>query len=146
MFQKYSTCKTLPLLSIFVLSSHRGEPDDETRDKIVFCASSCVQLLKVVLAESNVKHLNIACDILELLNLCISAVVCGCASEENDLQREREKEQLKQMCSLVDESLEAQKKWLNKVLQNRIPCYSVSSVHNELEVSQGNVCIVTNLV
>ena len=104
-----------------------------------------MQLLKVVLAESKVEHLNILCDILELLNLCAS-VVCGCASEENDLQREREKEQLKQMCSLVDESLEAQKKWLNKVLQNRIPCYSVSSVHNELEVSQGNVCIVTNLV
>ena len=134
------------LTYVFILSSHRGEPDDDTRDKIMFCASSCVQLLKVVLAESKVEHLNILCDILELLNLCISTVVCGCASEENDLQREREKQQFKQMCSLVKESLEAQKKWLNKVLQNRIPCYSVSSVHNELEVSQGNVCIVTDLV
>ena len=112
----------------------------------MFCASSCVQLLKVVLAESKVEHLNILCDILELLNLCISTVVCGCASEENDLQREREKQLFKQMCSLVKESLESQKKWLNKVLQSRIPCYSLSSVHNELEVSQGNVCIVTNLV
>ena len=117
------------------MSSHRGEPDDDTRDKIMFCASSCVQLLKVVLAESKVEHLNILCDILELLNLYTS-VVCGCASEENDkMQREREKEHLKQICSLVEESLEALKKWLSKVLQSRIPCNSMSCVHKELEVS-----------
>ena len=111
----------------------RGEPDDDTRDKIMFCASSCVQLLKVVLLESKVEHLNILCDILELLNLCTS-VVCGCASEENDTQREREKEQLKQMCSLVEESLEAQKKWLKKVLFRTIPCFDVTSRNRELGV------------
>ena len=104
--------------------------DDAKCDRILYSASSCLYLLTVLLAELQKERLDILCNLLELLNQCTS-VLCAYADEDSGLQ----KNQSKQVHSLISESLEALHKWLKKVLSPKIPSYE-AGVQTELEVGQ----------
>ena len=103
--------------------------DDAKCDRILYSASSCLYLLTVLLAELREDRLDILCNLLELLNQCTS-VVCAYADEDSRLQ----KDQSKQVYSLISESLEALHKWLKRV-SPKIPSYE-AGVQTELEVGQ----------
>lgn len=104
----------------------RNEPGSDLKDRAISQASSCLCLLKVILAQSAVSNQKIVetldtVDSLErlcrLTELSLSSVV---GSNAKGGEKVKQEEVNAHVCGEMQESLEALKKWLKKVLPNNL--------------------------
>ena len=105
--------------------------DEKKCEMMKFSASSCFQLLNVLLPrqrEKNRAHLFF--DLAELLSMCASEL-CQKGGVGSDFQND----QFEEICRLIQRTVEVFQRWIDGVLDNNLPCYNANSVNSELEVS-----------
>lgn len=119
-------------LNSIVFCSSLLDGQETPNHEALLCADSCLSILKTVLSHT-------MCDPM-LLYDCLDAIeMCSATLKPETLQGDANQE-LAHWSRIVEEVLHVVKKWLKKVLQEKVPCYNDSAKHEELMV-----CICTTL-
>ena len=93
--------------------------DDDEFNTVMYHASSCLSLLKNLHGKLEARHLNILCDLLRLLNSCISRI-CADADPGED-ENSSKNTRVERVRNMIKQSLDAVCTWLTKALRVRIP-------------------------
>ena len=123
------------MLVICVRSSNDGD-HDALKDEVLLCSKSCLGIFRDV-SKSR-------CNFGLLLNCLQSIAACISFLGQLSTTGEGETGGLEGIEQVVEEAFEIVKKWLNKSLSSKIPCYRIEEAELELKVFQKSFVFVIN--
>lgn len=113
-------------LNFIPFSSSSWDGQETPNHEALLCANCCLSILKTVLSQT-IYDPTLLYDCLEAIEMC--STMFKTEAVEGDPNRE-----LAKWSGIAEEVLHELKRWLRKVLQEKVPCYNVSVKHEELMV------------